>query len=1107
ISADSTSKKTFINPEETTYSLTSYLRPVTGVTLYNSKSSDTGNTSYGMWTIGTSGILEAVFDEDDYYWEQGLLDNDYMKSTTQKSYVVWQIWDYFDNKLLTTIVNKSGTILNLNALYDSDGNKINIEWVNGRVYSIVAYMAEDWNGKFEYQTMTKIGQYDIQALSGNVGALGNADIVDIAQDGVITCSGHHYPNFVATVSQNTIDVLEAMKEDGEIVDWYVSLSYEEAVDTVTYPVTYKMTADSAVQVYTGAPGITTVECKVYVGYASSATVVIHSQKVDLLSFTDIDPMYNLSWDSTVVPMITLLNYEDPDAYIQLNSRFNEMAGWGRNVLGGEIDYGETLDASNIYWEYLDYNGNWVKIEPNTPGMVYGSERGETNNYLYVRADATYRACYQIGDKVFTSPKPIVVHSPVDYDDYPLVLLSSSENTTYGKGTTISADLSPVSGQSSSWSDNLYAIFQCVSWPDGARIPTKKITSSDALYADYFSDDGLTVLTDAFFRGNASYVYPGTYTYRVTVYDEDTGRTVNGITTGQVRRTSFDVSVTYDYTATGADIYIDGENISNQSDDGCYLMPGNTNEISLQARLYPTYSTLMPSGTEGYSVEWEIVSNTSVGEIVGQGTAATFVAKEPGKTTVRATIIDPGKHSVFAQVYVDIIVPIAGFTVDNISIEYGQNLATVCPNVTSVWCYGGEKVTNNLWNYLQAYPYSYPSIGAAGKTAKYNENYDFCFVFRTIGDNVFAYTVGYLDEYTIYQIDFSTLSMNTCDSDVVSSELGRGYKGYSGATLQVSPYDLELYYNYTSEWIIDPNGTYIDFISVTQTNPAVGDSAVYDPGTSWGDIKFLAGEVSFGAAPFTYSSEAYPITELVGSGMPYENAYAEYKDYLNKTDYNWYFNAAFYHWYPDLGFDTEQVYSEGIHLNELNVYTAKGEDGTVYYFSPDVMLVVNGHKVTVNDNTGGSIRACYYFDVGEVDVFDGVTVVITPPVAGETPTTADLSLCLNYEHNQALPMYVSRLTWFIDANGNNVCDEGEEAMIRYDTDGNYDEEASGLNADGTFKYGTVYKVVLTFALDDDTTARLAPYTFKTSVYTGSGYVDAITHYDAVGAPTDAVYAYP
>ncbi|MGM9601293.1 MAG: dockerin type I repeat-containing protein, partial [Faecousia sp.] len=78
---------------------------------------------------------------------------------------------------------------------------------------------------------------------------------------------------------------------------------------------------------------------------------------------------------------------------------------------------------------------------------------------------------------------------------------------------------------------------------------------------------------------------------------------------------------------------------------------------------------------------------------------------------------------------------------------------------------------------------------------------------------------------------------------------------------------------------------------------------------------------------------------------------------------------------------------------------------------------------------------------------------------------------------------------------------------YDAEGNYDAEASGLNEDGTFKYNTTYKVAISVALDEGTAGRLAPYTFKTSVYTGTVYEDAIMHYDTSGAPTDAVYAYP
>ena len=1105
ISVDSTSKKTFISPQETIPSLTSYIRPVTGVTLYDSTTSDTGNTYRGAWTMGTAGILEAVFDENDYYWEQGILDNDCMGDTRQKSYMVWEIRDYFQDKLLATIVKKSGTTLNLNALSDVNGDPINIQWETGRIYSVTAYMAEEWDGHYEYETLHRIGQYDIQALSGNVGALGNADIVDITQEGAITSYGSHYPDFTATVSQNTIDVLEAMKDEGEIVDWYVTVSYDEAVDTVTYPVTHKLTADTSAQIYTGAPGITTVESKVYVGYASSATHVVHSQKVDLLAFSDIAPTDNFTWNSTEVPIITLTNYEDPDAYIRLDAGFGEMENWGRNVHGGEILTGQTLDASNIYWEYQDDNGNWVKIESPKAGMVYGSERGETNNYLYVRADATYRACYPIGDKVFTSPKPMVVRSPAEYDDFPLNLIPSTDSTTYGGGATISADLTPVAGQSSEWSNDLNAVFQCISWPDGAKIPQKKISyqpsNASSAYNQYFTNNGLTVQTDAFFRGSESNVYPGTYTYRVTVYDEKTGRPQpGGIVLGQERRTSFDVSITYEYTAAGADIYIDGENISNQPDDGCYLMPGNTNEITLETRLYPIYATKMPSGTRAYSVNWEIVGGEYVGEIVGQGTAATFTAKQPGKATVRATIKDGGTNDVFTTVYVDIIVPIAGFTVEKPELVVGDYVSSVLPTITSVWSYGGEKITNNIWAYLKVNHFT----GSTGKVA-INTSYNAIYQFIPQGDNRFPVVeINDATYGTIYEPDMSAISMNTFDTLAVSSDAGRGYS--KGDTIVYVPEEAWIYYDYTYEWVRDPNAKYVDFISVTQTTPAVGDTAVYDAGTDWNTIKFLAGEVSFGAAPFDYSSSVYPITDLLGSGIPYDDASANYNQKTKTTDVRWNADAASYEWYGSSG-GTERSYYEGIHMNELNVYTADGADGTTYYFSPDVMLVVNGHQVKVNVNTGTRIGSYYYFDVGTVDVYDGVTVLgIKAPVGGETPATADQTRCISYDGVDELPLYVSRLTWFIDADGDNVCDEGEEALVWYDAEGNYDAAASGLNEDGTFKYNTTYKVSLSVALDEGATGRLAPYIFKTSVYTGTVYEDASAHYDTSGAPTDAVYAF-
>ena len=1092
-----------IGPKESIPSPTSYIRPLTGVTLTGSTASDSGNTYRGAWTIGTKGVLEAEFDENDYYWEQGILDKDCMGDTRQNSYMSWQIWDYFSNKLLATVVKKNGMTLNLNYLPDSNGDPISIAWEPGRIYSVVAYRVEEWDGySYEYQTLHKIGQYDIQAMSGNVGALGNADVVDIRQDGTITSNGNHYPNFVATVSQNTIDVLETMKDEGEITDWYVNVSYEEVVGDVHYPATWKLTSDNtSTRIYTGAPGITTVESKVYVVYASGASTVAHSQKADLVAFSDIAPADNFTWDSVSIPMITLTNYENLDAYIRLDAGFDRMVSLDRNVYGGEILTGQTLDASKIYWEYQDYDGSWIKIEPPKAGMVYGSERGETNNYLYVRAYGTYRACYPIGDKVYTSPLPMVVRSEVEYDGYPVKLTASTTSTTYGAGATITVDTTPVPGQECLWSDNLVYSFKLVSKPEGART----ISNWYDNVADpetYFSNGGKTLNVDAFFAERPKWVKPGAYTYRVTVVDKDTERyTEQGTLYYQVNRTSFDVTIIYEYTAEDADIYIGGENISNRTDEGCYLMPGNTKEITMEARLYPDYTTQMPSGNRNFSVDWKITDGADVGEINDRGNAADFIAKKPGKATVLAKIKDCGNDAVFTEVKFSIIVPIAGFTVKKPELVVDQYVSAHLPEITSVWSYGGEKITRNVGDYLKAVHYR----GSSGKV-KINTGYDATYQFIPQGDNRFP-VVKIEDELygTIYEPDMSAISMNTFDTNEVSSDAGRGYS--KGDTIVYVPEEVSVYYDYTYDWVRDPNAKYVDFISVTQTSPAVGDTAVYDPGTDWNTIKFLAGEVSFGAAPFDYSSAVYPVTELLGTGIPYDDASANYAQSTKTTDVLWNANATSYEWYGSSG-GTEQSYSAGIHMNELNVYTADGTDGTTYYFSPDVMLVVNGHQVKVNVNTGTRIGSYYYFDVGTVDVYDGVTVLgIKAPVGGDTPATADQTVCLNSAATEALPLYVSRLSWFIDANGDNVCDEGEEALVWYDAEGNYDAEASGLNEDGTFKYNTTYKVSLSVALDEGAAGRLAPYTFKTSVYTGTVYQDAIMHYDTSGAPTDAVYAYP
>ena len=115
----------------------------------------------------------------------------------------------------------------------------------------------------------------------------------------------------------------------------------------------------------------------------------------------------------------------------------------------------------------------------------------------------------------------------------------------------------------------------------------------------------------------------------------------------------------------------------------------------------------------------------------------------------------------------------------------------------------------------------------------------------------------------------------------------------------------------------------------------------------------------------------------------------------------------------------------------------------------------------------------------VNAYTGATILgVKAPVAGEQPTTAEETSCVD-DGGDPLPMYVSRLSWFVDANNNNKCDDGEEAIVRYNEDDSYDP-TSYLEEDGSFKPNTAYKVQTELALSPEATGRFAPGVFETKI---------------------------
>ena len=568
-------------------------------------------------------------------------------------------------------------------------------------------------------------------------------------------------------------------------------------------------------------------------------------------------------------------------------------------------------------------------------------------------------------------------------------------------------------------------------------------------------------------------------FQILVIDNDTDKRVKTDT----------VTVTYDKAAEDFVFCVNDEPVT----DTTYTLPKNTNTLDLSCKLTPYDATGVPSGssptgvTTDFYYDW-YSEDTSVGTVDQNGH---FTAVGPGKTSITATMMygdmPVGGHSI------EIIVPIAGFTLKEPNPVYGADQNTLAPQFESVWCYGGKPITTGLENYLTVSKMNicnnnFDSIAAdytSGMTIDYDITYYYQYYITPAGDNTFNMTENMADSGIWwgdgggdYVVDVTALEMDTLYSDEVSSAPGRGYM----AECYDTDYATSLVYNVAHKPLLNPDCEYIDTIITSQRTPAVGETAYQgdvpfeDTQTAMtfldGQIDTLSGTLTQTGEPLLmYTSGVYQINTLTGSGVPYDAV----PDSELSSDKNVGFYCDTILWagstpeYREENGLTEQFYTEGIYANDLSVKLQSdgaAENGTVYRISPDAKLYVNGKLMEAETyDYGTAIRTAYYFDVGDVQTYDSAQMQgIGSPVGGQTPATAEDAVFTDAYGNE-LPIYASRLTWFVDANSNNVLDAGEEATVRYDGDGNYDP-ASYLTEDGKFKCETAYKVYAELAIAEN-----------------------------------------
>lgn len=1125
-----TSKRICIEPYENGEIQSGTISAGAGVT--NSSDVDTGD-NYGKWKPGTGGKLVANLTSG-LYFPEGILNNDYMPQTSQQENAVYA-WTISLSGEDVGYYYSISPEFELNSAIDKDGNPF--VWETYKSYLISCHVQEYWDGchvkvaihgseGYDYTDTYNInhdlGSFTLKTTTADYGQLALHNMLSITQNGVgndtaqmyTNIDGVLFPTFEVKLNPVVRQLLDRWVDDRLIDNWVVYVTY------YIYDHDTASGADAMMTSFTSSGGEN--EAFTFTGTRtglSNMRVTVTTNRTGGTAYenvhTVLEPVLVHSGITAQGKYRSMSNYSqgfiyDPTVEYAGGDYVHLKAGYSRmTILGTNTAAGVTLDENNYYWQRLDEDtGNWVTLTGSEPGIEIDSV---SPFMLGTRAYGTYRACYDLNGTTYATPEA-TVFSDVDFDEYPLsVEPNELEMDFYGENISVVFSLEGLDPDvTPAWSNNLLITVKCLSYPEGARVKYKNYTVCDG----YCGTLRKSFYPNEIFEYDPDRVMPGLYKFRVGVIDKDTYVYDSQGIIRDYKYAVAEFSIIYTYTAEGADILVNGVNVTNGEESGSYTLPAKMKYITFKGQTDPIYAT-----NPDMTYQWSLTgSNSDIATI--DASTGRFTALKPGTCTVLMKAIEKGSSQrVLYTRTCDVTIPIAGFTVEKPTLTTGMLLQNIKPTITAVWSWEGERQTANTSRWLTVNAESMiPTSGYyAGSrlsiestdTVDYNNTYKLVFAYKPTPGNQFILTAGDNEKFPDQQVpDLQYVAVNTFDSSGVGTDPGRGYWGedtrtdgtYSPNWIDGTTDMAWLLYTYQFDRVQDPNATYIDVVSVILKEPAAYETAVQGGGTGYTDMQFLDGRVSSmvgvldanGNPVLDYTSNVYYMNETapVGSGIPYDDASAE-----NKMDnYSWYLDAYCYQCYQSLSpeqkqewdeagmtFDEEKFYESGLYFNDLNVKVMnKAADGTQYYISPDAKLFVNGMLVASTVAQGAeTISAKYYFDVGEVDAYTGATILgVKAPVAGEQPTMAEETSCVDNDGNP-LPMYVSRLSWFVDANNNNKCDEGEEAIVRYDEDDNYDP-ASYLEEDGSFKPNTSYKVQTELALSAEATGRFAPGVFETKI---------------------------
>ena len=598
-------------------------------------------------------------------------------------------------------------------------------------------------------------------------------------------------------------------------------------------------------------------------------------------------------------------------------------------------------------------------------------------------------------------------------------------------------------------------------------------------------------------GDAEFV-PGTYRFMLKVPYKENG----------VKKYIYSAPCTIqiDKRATGVDVMVGSENVTNgggttAANAPSYTMPGNTNIIKLG------YQPIQPNATipSSPTVKWYVDSDREIATI--EESTGKLTAHSPGTALVRMKYSGSGAD--YTR-YVKVIIPIEGFRMGEpnfgAAAAGGKAYETVEMPITSVRCYNGTWVENTNNKYMSAVVIAVKGqstgvgsiINQLTDTVQYNDKFTATFEIQPKEGYQFVLYTSYASGDSWYKkanskvIQCSIPGDSSLDSAIFKGcEEGGEY--YNGS--YVTPANATLYYAYEEPCLKDPTGgtIYLNTVFLTTDEPMEGDPRYGGtlPSNYRNDmlnvrINTIENIFTAGGYPVLSSeSKVSKVPDVTGTGTAY--APVLYADKDSATSFN---NPG--SWYdvlydgsnprPDADL-MRQRYEAGTYISELVITAGVAADGTKYYFEPNTALVINGYKVQLlhpSDNgtfsqadvyddvygyqflgySPGKLRATYYIVSDRQPAYNTATVTVAAPVTGEKAAVASDAIVTGVtrtgESEEIVNhgVYVRRLTWFIDANGNGQLDENEECTPE-----------NGLTADGKFLGGKTYSVYFELAVTE------------------------------------------